>query len=450
LRHQEGVFFGLTVEGIEQPALAIVVKAGGRFALERIARLPEPGQLESWLKPWLKHDIPMAFCTDAALTHDFAGPRGERRIDRLYRRLAPGEFDGFQRVSKLQALKNSGVRALHAASIAHGLGIPIAETHPRAALSRLGARDAHWLRAVNEYSGGKCMPDGAGALPDGIVKQRCMDLWNGILEKLGVEDDRADRETPTSVEIDALVCALAARALVLDRRRFAIFPWSAADCLIGAQGSYVLLGRVSAWPCVSRAHIKFSRSAAEKSRMSDSGKGLTPPAGPPNGAGTNSAKQKVAEHRYTKTVRSWLSEGGVDLKAVETVRDNGIVWKLTGGEGLSLFLAVYVPDSGGVPFYHLEAAISALKPESENEALKWLLITHNKFPSPFRLALEPEGYIVLQSRAPCDEVSTDYFLWMLNSLIPIADDLLKELSTRFKLRPFAEILKGQQTQKKTG
>jgi hypothetical protein len=69
------VFFGLTTNGIEQPALAIVVKAGGRFALERITRLSEPGDLEGWLKPWLKQDIPMAFCTDAALTHDFAGPR---------------------------------------------------------------------------------------------------------------------------------------------------------------------------------------------------------------------------------------------------------------------------------------------------------------------------------------------------------------------------------------
>ena len=94
--------------------------------------------------------------------------------------------------------------------------------------------------------------------------------------------------------------------------------------------------------------------------------------------------------------------------------------------------------------------MSALKPENELEALKWLLTTHNKFPSPFRLALEPEGYVVLQSRAPCDEVSVDYFLWMLNSLIPIADDLLKELASRFKLRPFAEVLKGQQQQKKSG
>jgi hypothetical protein len=159
-------------------------------------------------------------------------------------------------------------------------------------------------------------------------------------------------------------------------------------------------------------------------------------------------KASVAEHPYAKCVRTWLTEGGVDLKAVENARENGIVWKLTGGEGLSLFVAVYIPESGGVPFYHLEAAISALKPETEKEVTRWLLTTHNKFPSPFRLALEPEGYIVLQSRAPADEVRVDYFLWMLNSLIPIADDLLKELGNRFKLRPFSEIIRGQQQQEK--
>lgn len=177
-------------------------------------------------------------------------------------------------------------------------------------------------------------------------------------------------------------------------------------------------------------------------------KGAVPP-GAPQGAAAP-AKVKVTEHKYTKTVRSWLTEGGVDLKAVETVRENGVVWKLTGGEGLSLFIAVYIPDSGGVPFYHLEAALSALQADNEAEVLRWLLTTHNKFPSPYRLALEPEGYVVLQSRAPCDEMSVDYFLWMLNSLIPIADDLLKELSNRFKLRPFSEVLKGQQQQKKSG
>src|SRR5579859_7560860 len=105
--------------------------------------------------------------------------------------------------------------------------------------------------------------------------------------------------------------------------------------------------------------------------MSDSGKGLTPTPAPPTAPTPMSAKTKIAEHRFTTTVRSWLSEGGVDLKAVVTVRENGVVWKLTGGEGLSLFLAIYIPDSGGVPFYHLEAALSALKPETETEALRW-------------------------------------------------------------------------------
>jgi hypothetical protein len=152
---------------------------------------------------------------------------------------------------------------------------------------------------------------------------------------------------------------------------------------------------------------------------------------------------QVADHRFAKAVRTWLSEGGVDLKAVETTKDNGLVWKLTGGEGLSLFLAVYIPDSGAVPFYHLEAAISALKPESANEAMRWLLLTHNKFPSPFRLALEPEGYVVLQSRAPCDEVTLEYFQWMLNSLIPVADDLMKEMRTKFKMASFSEVIRAK-------
>jgi hypothetical protein len=249
MRHPEGVFFGLTVEGVDTPALAILVKAGGRLALERIVSLSEPGELAGWLKPWAKRDVDMAFCTDSALTHDFSGPQGERRIDRIYRRLAPADFRQRCRVASLAAIKNSGVRALHAASIAHELGLPIAETHPRASLAWLGARDPDWDRAVREYSGFKCAPENARDLPEGIVKERCRDLWNGIFEKVGLEDARAEREWPGSVEINALVCALAARALVSplrDRRSDVVLPWSPSDCVIGAEGSYVLLGRVSA------------------------------------------------------------------------------------------------------------------------------------------------------------------------------------------------------------
>lgn len=261
MRHPQGVYFGLSVEGIGSSALAILVQAGGRLALEQIAYLAHPDELAGWLKPWLNRDVAMAFCTDSALTHDFNGPGGERRIDRLYRKLVPADFEQSYRVASLPAFKTAGLRALRAAGIAHDLGLPIAETHPRASLAWMGARDSGWLRAVSEYSGAKCAPESAKGVPDGIVKQRCRDLWVGLFDKVGLEDTRPVRDWPSSAEIDAVVCALAARALTQDCRKYAIFPWSPSDCLIGAQGSYVLLRRVSAEPALSSTVLTPKRVA---------------------------------------------------------------------------------------------------------------------------------------------------------------------------------------------
>jgi hypothetical protein len=240
--------------------LAIIIQAGGRFALERITPVRSERELRGWLKPWTRKDVDASFCTDTALTLDFSGPNGERRIDRLYRKLSPWDFEEAHVVGNLPALKASAVRGLHAARVAHELGFPIAETHPRASLAWLGARDSLWRRAVGEYSGSKAAPESARGIPEGIVKERCLDLWTGILEKTGLEDHRAETAWPTSVEIDAVVCALAARAMIVDDASSAVLPFGPSDSLIGAGGSYVLLGRGVTVPTASVSTLPQSSS----------------------------------------------------------------------------------------------------------------------------------------------------------------------------------------------
>jgi hypothetical protein len=239
----QGVFFGLSVEGVDSPVLAIVTRTHGALTLHDVLSLGDLCELPRHLRSWVSSDVECALCTDAPVTLDFAPPRGERRIDGLYRKLFPQEYEESQWVSRLPAVRAASMRALQGVRFAHELGLRIAETHPRASLAWLGARDARWQRLVGEYSGRRIASRDGALVPEGIVRERCVDLWNGLLSRFQIEDARRERFRPEDLELDATVCAIAASALTDPSIPSAIFPWSPNDCLIGAQGNYVVLGR---------------------------------------------------------------------------------------------------------------------------------------------------------------------------------------------------------------
>jgi hypothetical protein len=246
--HPEGVYFGWATSGGESPLLAVLLEEKGRLALVELAEVQHLERLGSRLSWWTRHDVDTAFCTDMPMTFDPNDPRGERRIDRLYRKLVPKEFEEGHWVASLAGCRTAILCALHGARSAHQRGIPISETHPRASLAWMGARQEGWRRAVAEYSAARCASEDTHGLPLGIVRQRCLDLWNGLLERMRIEDRRPEYSWPRERDIDAIVCAMAAAfqggsRVAKGTVSGALFPWSAGECLFGARGTYVLLGR---------------------------------------------------------------------------------------------------------------------------------------------------------------------------------------------------------------
>jgi hypothetical protein len=157
--------------------------------------------------------------------------------------------------------------------------------------------------------------------------------------------------------------------------------------------------------------------------------------------------ENLMNHPFYAITNKWLTEGGMDSNSVMNKMETSITWNLTADDGISLFIQIYDAGDEGV-FIRLSSAISNLIPSTESNCMKWMLNHHLDSPYPFRLCVDNENAVLLESRAPADGITPVLYDYLLYEMIGQSNRILRELSLKFQMRPFLENLEKNDQQKK--
>lgn len=145
------------------------------------------------------------------------------------------------------------------------------------------------------------------------------------------------------------------------------------------------------------------------------------------------------DHPFASVVREWLWSGGVDVTKIEEESETYVKWGLAAGDNMSLFVILY-KDKAGQMFFWIEAAVSRIILSKETAVLRWMGETQYEFYFPFRLALgsESKNAVIVQCRSYCDGFTEEHFKARLETLIPFAAEVQRELKEKFDLPAFYE------------
>lgn len=149
--------------------------------------------------------------------------------------------------------------------------------------------------------------------------------------------------------------------------------------------------------------------------------------------------ETIENHPYAKFVRDWLFEGGLKPEELEVRKKESITWEFYTELGALLSITFYHDEE--TPYFAFSGTVTMLGREKTDEIMFYLLTSQRLIPMPVRYVVDKNsGAVMIQCRGPCDEFTRRYFAFIVERFPDMADNLLKEVCTKYGLKPFAQYL----------